>query len=365
MALIATTPVRLGKRVWQPWLGNDDRCDNDERGATKRAKTTLDEITCYGSSYDSLFFNRGDCHGTQVLIVSQRKLHDCPPAGPTSLARLTVDENMQYSLQVLLHTIESGKLESVDQFLKLCNKIPDYSTYKFCPGFDYDTYMEKYNDKIRYHPSQVQVTRSPFKRVQSSHCTMWHKLPKNATKAQKSSLSVLCGSCKRLWGQLDRALQRCMSYSPRRKIKRQQPSSNYPLKYMSPAILKKRKGNTQQERNKYKKALAKYRHMEVTLDDEQSNEMVEIMDKIDTVGKKTLEEIFMEAESSGVGGSVRGIWEDDKRNMKDLKTDQERNSKCFYIMILEINSDHIPFLILKQLLEREEIVGIWLPSGLV
>ena len=146
MALIATTPVRLGKRVWRPWLGNDDRCDNDERGATKRAKTTLDEITCYGSSYDSLFFNRGDCHGTQVLIVSQRKFHDCPPAGPTSLARLTVDKNMQYSL----------------------------------------------------HPSQVQLTTSPFKRVQSSHCTMWHKLPKNATKAQKSSLSVLCGSRKRL-----------------------------------------------------------------------------------------------------------------------------------------------------------------------
>ena len=135
MALIATTPVRLGKRVWRPWLGNDDRCDNDERGAIKRAKTTLDEITCYGSSYDSLFFNRGDCHGTQVLIVSQRKFHNCPPAGPTSLARLTVDENMQYLLQVLLHTIESGELESVDQFLKLCDKISDYSTYKFCPGF--------------------------------------------------------------------------------------------------------------------------------------------------------------------------------------------------------------------------------------
>ena len=116
MALIATTPVRLGKRVWRPWLGEfDHRCDDDEREATKRAKTTLDELASCGSSYaESLFFNRGDCQGTQVLIVSQRKLHDCPPAGPTSLARLTVDENDQYSLQVLLHTIESDKVESVD-----------------------------------------------------------------------------------------------------------------------------------------------------------------------------------------------------------------------------------------------------------
>lgn len=327
MAQIDTTPVRLGKRPWRPWIGDDDRYDNDERGATKRAKTDLDELICYGSSCDSLFFNTGDYQGARVLIASQRKLHDCPPAGPTSLARLTVDENMQYSLQVLLHTIESGKVESTDHFAKLCNKISDYSSYKFCPGFEYELYMEKYYTKIRYHPSQVLITTSPFKRVQSSLCKMWHKVPKNATKAQKSSLSMLCGTCKRLRGELDRASKRCANYSPRRKIKRQQPSSNYPLKYMSPASLKMRKRNTQHERNKDRKALEKYRHMEVTLDDDQSDQMVEIMDKVDTVGKKTLEEIFMEAESCGVGSSVRGIWEDDKRNVKDLKTDQERNSK--------------------------------------
>ena len=36
--------------------------------------------------------------------------------------------------------------------------------------------------------------------------------------------------------------------------------------------MKKRKSNTQQERNKDKKALAKYRHLEVTLDDEQNDD---------------------------------------------------------------------------------------------
>ena len=87
------------------------------------------------------------------------------------------------------------------------------------------------------------------------------------------------------------------------------------------ASLKKTKSNTQQECNKDKKTLVKYRHMEVTLDADQSDEMVEIMDKINTISKKTLEEIFTEAESSGVGG--RGIWEDDTRNIKDLHTDQE------------------------------------------
>ena len=332
MALIVTTPVRLGKRVWRPWLRDGDRHVDDrdyEREATKRPKTTLDELTDCGASYDRLFFNRGHCEGREVLIVSQRSLRDCPPAGPTSLARLTVDENMQYTLQVLLHSIESGELKSVGQFMELCDKISDYSAYKFCPGFDYDTYMDKYHDKIRYLPSKVRVTTSPFKRVQSTHCTMWHKLSKNASRAQKSSHSVICCKCKRLRSELDRALKRCTGYSPRRKIKRQQPSSNYPLKYLSPTSLKKRKSNTQQERNKDKKALAKYRHLEVTLDDNQSDELVEIMDKIETVGKETLEEILLEAESSGVGSSIRGIWKDDKRNTKDIKIDQQQNSKYF------------------------------------
>ena len=323
MALVATTPVRLGKRIWRSWTRDDDRLDDGDResGATKRSKTTFDELT---ESYSSLFFNRGDCQGTQMLIVSQKRLHDCPPAGPTSLARLTVDENMQYTLQVLLHTIESGEVESPEQFTELCDRISDNSTYKFCPGFDYDSYMDRYYNKICYHIAKVQVTTSPFRRVQSSDCTM---LPKNAAKAEKSSLTVLCGMCKRLCSELDRALQRCMGYSPHRKVKRQQPSSNYPLKYMSLASLKRRKSNTQQERNKNRKALAKYRHMEVTLDDDQSDELVEIMDKIEEVGKTTLDEIYLEAESSGVGSSIRGIWEEDKRNMKNLKKDQEQNSK--------------------------------------
>ena len=48
MALIVTTPVRLGKRVWRPWLRDGDRHVDDrdyEREATKRPKTTLDELT--------------------------------------------------------------------------------------------------------------------------------------------------------------------------------------------------------------------------------------------------------------------------------------------------------------------------------
>ena len=338
-AMMASTPCRLGKRPWRPWLEDrdDDDIDKaDEGDARKAPKTMIDELVPFESSYERLFFNRGYCDGTDVLLITQKQLHDCPPAGYTSLARLSVDSNAQYNLQVLLHTIESGELESTDQFKQLCDRISDYSKYKFCPGFDYETYMNEYHKKIRYHPSKVQITTHPFKRVQSCKCAMWYKLPKNAPAADKASLTALCGMCKRLRSELDRSLKRCVGYSPRRKVKRQQPSSNYPLKYMSPASLKKRKSNTQQERNKDKRALAKYRHMELTLDDEQNDELVDIMAKVETVGKDTLEEIFTEAETSacGAANTLRCIWEHDKRNTKDIILDQQRNSMCAYILIL-------------------------------
>ena len=95
---------------------------------------------------------------------------------------------------------------------------------------------------------------------------------------------------KHLRGELDRSLKCCTGYSPPRKLKRQRSSSKLPI--ISPTSLKKRKSNTQQERNKDKRALAKYSHLEVTLDDDQSDEMVEITDKIDTVEKQMLEGIL-------------------------------------------------------------------------
>ena len=94
MALsFAGTPCRLGKRpCWRPWLehrGNDDinEADRFEGEARKTPKTTIDELLTVQSSYELLFFNRGDCEGTDVLLITQKRLRDCPPAGYTSLAR--------------------------------------------------------------------------------------------------------------------------------------------------------------------------------------------------------------------------------------------------------------------------------------
>jgi len=59
--------------------------------------------------------------------------------------------------------------------------------------------------------------------------------------------------------------------------------------------------------------LAKYEKTEVTLADEQHEEMSTIVNQIEERGKDELEKIFAEGDTHGVGVQVREVWITDKR----------------------------------------------------
>ena len=167
---------------------------------------------------------------------SKKWLYDCPHAGPTSWLNSPLTRTCSTCYKL------SCKIMEVSRPVQVCDRILHYSAYKFCPGLDNDSYMDKHHNQIwhHHHPSKVQVTVSPFKRVQSSDCTMQHKPPKNALKAEKSSLTVLCG----VYG-VSQIMHYCVvNVSLCCKIKQQQPSSNYPLQYMFPTSLKEEEQHT-------------------------------------------------------------------------------------------------------------------------
>ena len=169
--------------------------------------------------------------------------HWHPPAGSTSRIRLVVDENGGFDFQVLLRSKQAGKVESVDQFLELCRMMANVKgEFKFCPGIDPQEY-QKYFSKIRYDVKQLRRSDHPFNRIDSSNCLLFHKLAKNAGILEKDLNCVLCTSCKRLVSDLNERLKTAVSSSG--KVKRQQPSSTCPLKYMSPTSQKRRKENSQ------------------------------------------------------------------------------------------------------------------------
>ena len=84
------------------------------------------------------------------------------------------------------------------------------------------------------------------------------------------------------------------------------------------------------ERAQDKKTIRKYEHTEITLDDDQSDEMAEIVNVINSRSPDALSEIFQEAESQGKSG-VKEIWRNDVRSdQKEFEKDQSRNRKMLY-----------------------------------
>ena len=166
------------------------------------------------------------------LIVGCKVFHWHPPAGSISRLRLVVYDDESFYFQVMLHSKEIGRIENIDHFLSLCDMMANVnSEYKFCPGIDPDEYEVQYLSKIRYDIRKVRRANHPFERIDSCDCLLYHRLAKNASIVEKELECVRCSACKRLVSDLNERLKTAIS-SPD-KIKRQKPSSNCPLKYVS------------------------------------------------------------------------------------------------------------------------------------
>jgi len=95
---------------------------------------------------------------------------------------------------------------------------------------------------------------------------------------------------------------------------------------MSPAS--QRKQNALMERNSDKIKLARYEKSEVTLAEEQHDEMCAIVNRIEEVGKKELEKVFAKGNAHGVGAQMREVWLTDRRQQAErFKADSTNNSK--------------------------------------
>jgi len=97
---------------------------------------------------------------------------------------------------------------------------------------------------------------------------------------------------------------------------------------MSPGSQLKRKRNAVTERNNDKRKLAKYNRTEVTLTDEQHEEMCAVLNIAEEVDNSELEKIFAEGDSYGVGKEIREVWMTDKRQqVAQFKADQAKNGE--------------------------------------
>ena len=275
--------------------------------------------------YPDLAFVRAKDHNdTPVLVITHRCLAYHSPFGFTSRIQVTL-HGYSYVAHVLMMEWESGAVKTMDEAEDLCYKFSSKAGYKFCPGIDPDYYNTEYYEVIRFHIKSVRQTTAPFARVDSVNCKLWFLVAQNASQAEKTAQEVKCSACKRMITDLGYQKRRTEAESPSQKLKRQAASSRARLSYMSPASQLRRKSNAQNERTILTRKVERINKTDVTLNDEQHDEMCAIMDGI---GEESLEKIFLEASEHGVGSLVKDIWfTDSKRQQKQFSHDQANNGK--------------------------------------
>lgn len=266
-------------------------------------------------------------NGDEILVCSRRELNHHPPIGLVSSVRIVLNESGDYDFQVLMISKSKGTLKEFHEYKDLLDIVSCSGGYKFCPGF-HDAAYEAYFDVIRYDPKGVRRTTQPIARIDSNSCLLWHKLARNASIFEKDMESVMCSSCKRLRNILEQQVKRISSRSPSKKVARVQPSSNYPLKFLSPKSVEK-KQKIHQERTHDKKLLNKFSGMDVALNDLQNEEMTALVNKITEIGSEEVKSAIEEGEKHqcGIGSTIKAIWDNDVAAMKkEFNVDQKENS---------------------------------------
>ena len=261
--------------------------------------------------------------GSPVLTITQKNLLNHPPFGLTSRIQVIV-QYTSYTASVLMRTWKAEEVRSVEDIIELCHDFSNVSVYRFCSGIDPQYYEEEYHKIIRFHIKSVQLCQFPFMRVDSNNCKLWFIPASNISAVEKSANEVKCPACKRLVHGLN-CQKRTVAESPRRKIKRQLPSSRTRLQYMSPLSQKKRKLYAQYERTNNIRKLGKYEDSELVLNEEQNEEMCAI---VEAIQPEELEKLFEEGDQHGVGNLMKNIWFTDKqRQNNEFSCDQVRNGK--------------------------------------
>ncbi len=246
-------------------------------------------------------------------------------------------------VQALLRTVEEGTVTTPGDFKALCEKITDCRNYKICPGIEIEEY-EQYKEVIRYDPKSVQIVDFPVKRIESTKCEHWFPLSQSHSVAKKKreTPEVLCHECVQLRRYLQESVRRLSSVTAEDKVQHQQADSFYPMKYLSPQSLQRRKTNVKSVKAKEKRIMKRYVPEEIILDDKQHAEMSQIHSSLDELASDELESIFREGEQQGtqIGSTLRHVWEQDRRVRHDAAKksffmDQEKNSKfvCEYAYI--------------------------------
>ena len=101
----------------------------------------------------------------KCLLCSPSTLHNHPPTGLVSRARIIVSQCGDYDFQVFLRTKVKGTVTCEEELCHLRGMLSKSSGYKFCPGLSKVIYNDKYASVLQNDYKSV--------RLMLGHSTVW------------------------------------------------------------------------------------------------------------------------------------------------------------------------------------------------
>ena len=247
--------------------------------------------------------------------------------GAIKPARMVFNDSGQYSVEVLLTAVNNGSWkESVPPHIDICSQLDSFfahSGYVICPGII--KYDRDFKEIVRFQSKNLRIWSHPVTRYDSATCMLWFK-PSNTRIPAASPLFNVCSSCKALHSQLNAIKHRALDNSPSHKDKWTDPSSNRPLKYLSPASQAQRLAKGSDERRRIRKTILKYEDdpLDIELSGEQDEELQRLVMAIEEKGKEDLAAIVAES-GEDVGDEVMRTWQKDVTTHHEFFKDQLKN----------------------------------------
>ena len=220
-----------------------------------------------------------------------------------------------FRFEVHFTTLTSGSITD-SQFMTLLKTLCPGSTYTICPGLPQDVLSQL--------PMGIS-TGFPFNQVDHRACKLW--FPGNMNPLMQREPT--CDNCTQLLYYANKKVKKQHSISHEIKEKHSQPSSNFPLKLLTPLSRKRRENRKRKEKLSVKKQLKKfrYKHYDIDVDDTTNAELRTLVAQIQDKSKADLEALLAEADSKGKGDILRKAWCKDIQDQQAFHRDQRRNGQ--------------------------------------
>ena len=194
-----------------------------------------------------------------MLYPSEKQTYD-HQTGPFHPVRLVVQANGTWTLQRPIYehiVINEGNLQTLEE-TSLHELAKDLlcSDRTLCPGM-----LEDFNE-LGYKPENIRVMAGAVRSWHSNSCKIWHS-PSSRQDSSSASNSRsnasdprwkrVCAECLEVSRYVRKKIKGKKNLDEATKARRQDPSSHFPLKCLSPTSKTKRTRNTSQQRSRLKK----------------------------------------------------------------------------------------------------------------